>query len=229
MRDFGQPPEVRELPRKSLFAQLPEQVVLQVLRPELSGAFRCRVIAAQGAFLTLAGLQHYEKPFFLQVGSEIILGFAWLEGWAQLAGEVVGWSAASMEHQMMINCRTSGRLIQRRRQLRLPEALPLAFLNSEGDAHLGQARNLSRNGLCALFAAPLPEQMGLDLQLLPHRSLPISLRGNLIWQRPAGVVPGSCLAGIAFQPSVEIERQRYLALLAKIRRSRVSGAGSGLR
>ncbi|NIM75330.1 MAG: hypothetical protein GTO21_01265, partial [Armatimonadetes bacterium] len=96
--------DVKKLSREELFSRLPEEVKVEVLQSDFRGGYVSRMLSAKSPFLTLGGLQAGEKPFSLPLGSTVRLGFAVAEGWAEIEGEVVGWSANSNGSQMMVSC-----------------------------------------------------------------------------------------------------------------------------
>ncbi len=89
----------------------------------------------------------------------------------------------------------------------------LTFRVADQPALSGRTRNLSRGGLCAELADPLPVGADVDVTVVlmfedDMQSEALALPGRIVWCTP---VDDAFQVGIAFRP-VDSERAEYLAM-----------------
>ena len=204
--------------RECLLDKLPEKLTIEIAHYEFRGRYSCRLVAVRNEFLTVAGLNANNRAFFLPIGSSVRIGFALLQGWGDLEGEVVGWSCAADGGKVMVKCAAYGRIFQRRRHPRLRRELPVSGISKEGESKLGKTRDLSETGLCIFFPLLLPEGSSLDFTLLPESVSALQLYGEVTWQaRTVGEETGY-LIGIQLESVSALQQARYHALLARLPR-----------
>lgn len=182
------------LPRGKFFARLPQTSALELSGDGLPARYEGRLLLAREPFLTLAGPELGEKPFFVPLGSKLMLGIGLEEGWGEFECEVVSWAASGEGSRVMLRCPEEGKLYQRRRYPRYP-AHRTIDLEEERPPRRGETRNLSKSGLCVSFSTPLPKNHKLSFALLPETETPIPLEGQVVWQQASPQAAGY-LAGI---------------------------------
>lgn len=90
----------------------------------------------------------------------------------------------------------------RRRHVRLPVDLPVAYQRPGGEEGRGRVKNLSDGGLLLLFREPLPPSTSLRLQLHAHHGMR-SFEGVVVWNAAGpGAGKSSIAHGIRFTSPV---------------------------